>query len=175
MNSFTGLWATFNSLEHLLDSIDALKEKEIEPVTVHAPFNISGKIKIDRSTGLTLGHFTLAGAIVGTLASLYLIHKMSIEWIQPLSAKPIVSLITTIPIAFEVTIFMAVISLLIGILVLGVLTNRQKSFPKSEEYRNYKRFSRDRFGLVLACKETEIPALNDLLIDHQAEEVFIEK
>ena len=175
MKSFTGIWATFESLDHLLASIRALKAKDIKPVRVHAPFNISGKVSLDRAMKPELSHFALTGAVLGAVGSFYLIRKMSIEWIQPLSSKPIVSLLTMIPIAFEMAVLLAVIFLLIGILTLGVLTNRQKSFPKSEEYKNYTRFSRDRFGLVLACKETEMPALNDLLIDHQAEEVFIEK
>ncbi len=175
MKSFTGIWATFSTLDHLLASIDALKEKDLEPETVHAPFNISEKLNSDHSKGLGLGHFTLTGAILGAFGSFYLILIMSVEWIQPLSAKPIFSLLTTIPIAFELTILFAVIFLLVGILVLGIKANWRMPLPASEAYKTYKRFSRDRFGLVLACNEAEISALKSLLQNHHAEEVFIEK
>ena len=175
MASFKGIWATFYSLDHLLASINSLKEKGVEPVTVHAPFNISKKLSTDPPTKLKLNHFALLGALLGTIGSFYLIQKMSIEWIQPLSAKPIVSFLTTMPIAFEVTILMAVVFILVGLLVLKTKNTSRMPLPNSEEYKNYTRFSRDRFGLVLACKESEIPALKNLLNDHQAEEVFIEK
>ena len=175
MKAFTGIWATFDSLDYLLASIDALKEKDIRPAIIHAPFNISGKVKLDHTAKPELSHFALTGSVLGAVGSFYLIWKMSVEWIQPLSAKPIVSILTMIPIAFEVTILLAVVFILIGILALGRNITRRTPTPKSEEYRNYTRFTKDRFGLVLACEEAEISDLKMLLNHHQAEEVFVEK
>jgi hypothetical protein len=175
MNSFTGVWVTFQSVEALSAAIHALRAKRIEPVVIHAPFNISGKHPPGNSPTPNLSQFALAGAVSGTFGSLLLMVTMSLEWIQPLSAKPIVSLLTMVPLAFELSIFSAVLFILLGLVVVSATKKNQTNLPTSQDYKGYSRFTRDRFGLVVACDASGISELKDLFSELQAEEVFIEK
>ncbi len=172
---FTGIWATFMAIENFKDSLADLQEKSDCHVTVHSPFLVTGIESFIKPSRNYLNLYSVAGALLGALVSICLVVQTSLAWIQPLSAKPIVSILTFVPVVFEVTIFSTVFFTLVGIALLTIRNSLATALPKSNKYKTYKRFTRDRFGIVVFCEVGMISELKKIFHNHQAEEIFIEE
>jgi hypothetical protein len=99
---------------------------------------------------------------------------MALDWILPVSGKPIVSVPIMGPIAFELSVLMA-IYFTMGAIFLMILRDTWKHpVPQSRKYKNYDRFMRDRFGIVVACGNDDLEKLEYIFKKHQAEEVNLE-
>jgi hypothetical protein len=62
-----------------------------------------------------------------------------------------------------------------GAIFLMILRDTWKHpVPKSRKYKEYDRFMRDRFGIVVACGNHDLDKLENIFKKYQAEEVYLE-
>jgi hypothetical protein len=171
---FSGAWAAFEFLDDACAAIKELKTAGFDQITTHAP---CPRHEIDHALGNPQSRVpfaTLAGAFVGFGLAVLVITKMALDWILPMSGKPIVSVPNMGPIAFELSVLVA-IYFTMGAMFLMILWDTWKHpVPKSRKYKAYDRFMRDRFGIVVACGSDDLEKVENILIKHQAEEVNLE-
>jgi len=88
------------------------------------------------------------------------------------SGKPIVAIPPFTIIGFELTILLAALFTLKGLIVLIIKDSLKNPLPKA--LKKYVRFQRDRFGIVVACDPSQSSVFEELMKKHGAEEVYIE-
>lgn len=172
---FSGVWATFEYLDDFCTVIKKLKAEGFKNLTTHTPVP---RHEIEQALGnpqSKIPFATLIGAFIGFFLAVFIVRQMSLDWVLPVSAKPIVSIPIMGPIAFELAVLMAIYFTIFGIIYLIFKDNRRTQRPKSKTYLEYDRFMRDRFGVVIPCQDQDIQKVEQLLNQFQAEEVFIEK
>ncbi|MFH2132644.1 MAG: DUF3341 domain-containing protein [bacterium] len=172
---FCGAWATFEFLDDTCDVIRELRNLGFNKITTHAP---CPRHEIDHALGnpqSRVPYFTLVGAMIGFGLAVLIIYKMSLDWILPVSGKPVVSVPIMGPIAFELSVLMAIFFTAGAIALLIIKDTLRHAVPKSKKYREYNRFMRDRFGVVVACDENELSRIEQIMKRYQAEEVNCEK
>ena len=171
---FTGVWAIYQYLDDFCESIRDLKSSGFETITTHTPCSLN---EIEEALGYPQSRvpfFTLAGGILGFGIAVALMGYMALDWVLPVSAKPVVSIPTMGPIAFEISVLMAIFFTIAAMVLIGWRDTLAHPVPKSQKYKTYNRFMRDRFGLVICCKMDDLSKVESILKKHQAEEVVIE-
>ena len=171
---YSGVWATFEFLDDTCGAIEELRKAGIEKITTHAP---CARHEIMHALGNPQSRVpfaTLVGAVIGFGLAVLIIVKMSLDWILPVSEKPIVSVPIMGPIAFELSVLMSIFFTIGAMIILIVKDTRKQRLPKSTEYKKYDRFMRDRFGVVVSCKVDDLPRIEAIMKDYQAEEVYLE-
>jgi hypothetical protein len=156
----------FAYLNELLSAVEGLKKEEISISAVYSPMRIE---EIREALGEPIlgpgRFFTLAGAILGILTGIFLAWYTAIQWRFVVGGKPPIPVIPTVIPAFEFLILIAVFFTLGGLLYL----NRM---PKKRLPAHYdKRFSQDRFGILIHCTQANCEPVSSLLKDLGAEEV----
>lgn len=174
MKSFKGAWATFESVEDAERAVIELRASGFEGITVHSPFPGSFHAAVTGKRVSCIPFFTLTGGIIGCAVSFFLVTWMSIDWIIPLSAKPIVAVPVMVPVVFELTILSMAIFTLVGLVTLIARDTAKSPVPSSTRYKSYNRFLRDRFGVVVYCDKADISGAESILQKHRAEEVIVE-
>jgi len=174
-SSFSGVWATFEFLDDTCSAIKELRDKGYERLTTHTP---CPRHEIDHALGnpqSKIPYFTLLGGFVGFGLAVFIIVKMTLMWILPVSGKPIISVPIMGPIAFEMAVLISIYFTIGGLFILIARDTLSHAKPKSNKYRTYSRFMRDRFGIVVPCNEDSIIDVEAVFKKFQAEEVIIEK
>jgi molybdopterin-containing oxidoreductase family membrane subunit len=172
--NFSGVWATFEYLDDTCAAIKELRSAGFSQITTHTP---CARHEIDHALGNPQSRVpfaTLAGAFVGFCLAVLILTKMALDWILPVSAKPIVSVPIMGPIAFELSVLMAIFFTMGGIVLLILRDTLKHPVPKSRKYKDYDRFMRDRFGIVVACGNEDLEKLENIFKKHLAEEVNLE-
>lgn len=173
--SFSGVWGTFEYLDDFCDAITALRKKGYGDLTTHAP---CPRHEIEHALGdpqSPVPFATLAGAFVGFLAAVWIVVRMTSDWVLPVSAKPIVSVPIMGPIVFELAVLIAIYFTIFAILYFALRDTRRTRRPGSRVYKSYDRFMRDRFGIVVPCEPEVLAETEELLKRFHAEEVHIEQ
>ncbi|MCP4578774.1 MAG: DUF3341 domain-containing protein [Deltaproteobacteria bacterium] len=171
---FYGVWATFEYLDDACDAISRLKKEGYRDIVTHSPCYRHEIMDALGNPKSRLPIFTLLCGIVGVTIAFAMVIWMSLEWVLPVSGKSIVSLNPIIIIAFELTILFAVYGTVLGMLVLGIKDRLKVKLPKSPHYKNYSRFTQDRFGIVVCCEEPLLTLAESILRQFSAEEVTLE-
>ena len=129
---------------------------------VHSPFPIHG---IDRIMGVKptiLPWLTLGGGLTGLVGGVALTwFTMSYDYPYMISGKPYMSFPAFIPVIFELTVLLAALSTVFGMLLLNRLPMLYNPVFKSARFR---RATQDRFFIVIDAKdprfdEQQTPAL----------------
>ncbi len=100
--------------------------------------------------------------------------KMALDWILPVSGKAIVSVPNMVPIAFELSVLVSIYFTMGGMFLMILRDTRKHPVPQSRKYKDYDRFMRDRFGIVVAGGNDDLEKLENIFKKHQAEEVNLE-
>ena len=171
---FSGVWATFEYLDDMIGAIKELKSEGFDKLTTHAP---CPRHEIDQALGgpqSQIPYATLVGAFVGFFVIVGVMMKMALDWILPVSSKPIVAVPSMAPVTFVFSVLIAVYFTVGGIAFLIFRDLRKHPLPQSRHYKEYDRFMRDRFGIVVPCPGERIDEAADILRNHGAEEVNLE-
>ncbi len=171
---FSGAWATFEYLDDTCAAIKELRSEGFDRITTHAP---CARHEIDHALGNPQSRVpfaTLAGAFLGFGLAVLIITKMGLDWILPVSGKPIVAVPPMGPIAFELSVLLSIYFTIGAIFLLIVWDTWKHPVPKSSKYKNYDRFMRDRFGIVVDCGNGDVKKIENIFKKHQAEEVNLE-
>ena len=156
----------FAYLNEVVSAVEGLRKQEVPIEAVYSPMRTE---EIREALGeplLGLGRFfTLTGAILGILTGIFLAWYTAAQWRFVVGGKPPIPVIPTVVPAFEFLILIAVFFTLGGLLFL----NRM---PKMRLPAHYdKRFSQDRFGILVYCTDADCVRVSNILSDSGAEEV----
>jgi len=156
----------FAYLDEVVAALKTLKGEKIPVDTVYSPMP---RHEIREELGLSeLGtgrFFTLAGGIVGILTGIFLVWYTSAQWRFIVGGKPQIPVIPTVIPAFEFFILISVLFTLAGLLI----KNRMPKLRLSAHFD--KRFSQDRFGIVVYCTDADREKISNILKESGAEEV----
>jgi hypothetical protein len=172
---FSGAWAIYEYLDDACAAIKEVKNVGFDQITTHAP---CPRHEIDHALGNPQSRVpsfaALAGAFLGFGLGVLVITTMALEWILPVSAKPILSMPSMIPVAFELALLVAIYFTMGAVFLMTLRDTVKHPVPRSRKYKDYDRFMRDRFGIVVACGSDDLDKLKAILEKHQAEEVNVE-
>lgn len=171
---FTGAWATFEYLDDLCSAIKELKQEGFNDLSTHAPcprHEIEHALHDKQSR---VPFFTLIFGALGTMTGYLFASWATVNWVLPVSGKPLVSYPPYTIIGFELTILLGAYGTMFGVVVLILIDTLRKSFPKSLIYKTYNRFTNDRFGLIVRAKREDGDKVESILRKYLAEEVHSE-
>ncbi len=168
---FCGVWATFEYLDDFCNSVKDLRSKNFKKITTYSPCPRHEILDALGNPVSRVPFFTLAFGILGVTIAYTLASWMSLDWVLPVSNKPIVSLPPFTIIAFELMVLLGAYGTMVGVVFLIIRETRKFTFPKSNKFKNYDRFTHDRFGLVVRCKKKDIKKLIQIVKIHQPEEI----
>lgn len=156
----------FSFLDDVVTAIEAAGKRQLRVQTVYSP---TARHEITEALGLDplsrVRWFTLTGAILGILTGIAISVYTSLEWELVVSGKPVIPVVTTVIVSFELCILMAILFNLVGMLI-------QSRMPALKLPADYDpRFSVDQFGVVLACDEGSRTEAVRILTESGAEEV----
>ncbi|MCP4298278.1 MAG: DUF3341 domain-containing protein [Proteobacteria bacterium] len=171
---FSGVWGTFEFLDDMCSTIKELRDLGFGQITTHAP---CPRHEIDHALGnpqSRVPFFTLAGMFCGFGLAVLIMVYMALDWILPVSGKPVVSVPIMGPVTFELSVITAIYFTMAGMLLLIIRDTRKHATPKSAKYKQYNRFMRDRFGVVIPCQNSDLEKVEGVFKKNLAEEVISE-
>ncbi len=173
-HKFEGIWASFAYLDETVACIKALRQKGSRP-SVLSP---CPRHELEHALGSPqskLPFITLVFGAMGLFFGYGLPTWTAMDWVLPVSSKPIISIPAFSIIGFELMVLLSGLATAVGIFLLGYISLRKQPLPRSEEFLNYGRFSLDRFGVAVPCEEAQLNNIKKLMLHHGAEKVVHEK
>lgn len=156
----------FAYLGDVLSALERLKGENIGVETVYSPLPSH---EVREAMGLSeLGgvrFYTLAGGVAGIAIGIFLVWYTCIQWRFIVGGKPPIPWIPTVIPAFEFFILAGVLCTLAGLLI----KNRMPRLRLPAHYD--KRFTQDRFGILVACADADREKVSAILEESGAEEV----
>jgi hypothetical protein len=154
---------------YLDEVVAALKELKKEKVQIDSVYSPMPRHEIREVLGVPqLGpgrFFTLAGGIVGIFTGIFLVWYTASQWRFVVGGKPPIPVYPTVIPAFEFFILISVFFTLAGLLI----KNRMPKMRLSAHFD--KRFTQDRFGIVVYCTDGDREKISGILKESGAEEV----
>ncbi len=171
-----GLTALFNTPDEIIKAAHKVSGEGYTKFDVHTPYPLHGMDSAMKLKPSKLGYITLIFGLSGaSLALLFMFWTMSVDYPMVIGGKPFFSLPAFIPITFEVTVLLATLSTVIGMLTFFF------SFPSNNHPlidTDYMRsVSVDKFGIAIESDDEKfdditIRSLFDKLGASRIEEVY---
>ena len=171
---FVGAWATFEYLDDTCNATLGLRRQGYQNIVTHSPCARHELRKALDTPESKIPLITFLFAILGLITAVTMTVWMSLDWVLPVSGKPIVSAYPVMIITFELIILFAVMGTVLGMLGLVFYHRFRVKLPGSKIYKKYKRFTQDRFGIVVSCDQASIQPAIDLFEKFSAEEIHRE-
>lgn len=166
-NKRKNMVGSFAHLDALQEAVDAAcDDRDLELRDVYSPVPVEGldqKVLPGRSP---VRFVTFTGAVSGLVGGFALAILTSMIWGMIVSGKPVTHHVPFVVVGFELTILLGAVSTFLALMLFARLPNRK--FPGAA-YRP--EFSKDRFGIWLACDEAHADRARELLNHAGAEEV----
>jgi mono/diheme cytochrome c family protein len=159
-NKLFGISAIFNTPNDIIHAAKLITDSGYKNFDINTPYPVHGMDKAMKLKPSKLGYITLAFGLSGaTFAMLFIYWAMSIDYPQIIGGKPFFAFPAFIPVAFEVTVLLATLSTVIGLLTFmsGFPNNKQPLHDT--EYM--KKVSGDKFGVVIHADD---PQFNELKV-----------
>jgi len=146
-----GILAEFNTVADVKRAAMAVGSAGYRHWDVFTPFPIHG---MDSAMGLKsskIGWFAFLGGAAGFALGMFMIWYMN-QYNYPLliGGKPLFSPVSAIPVSFELTILLAAVGSLLGMLFLNGLPRWYHPLLKN---RRFKRATHDRFFIAIECRD----------------------
>ena len=171
-----GLTALFDTPDRIIDAVKKISSDGYKKFDVHTPYPLHGMDGAMKLKPSKLGYITLVFGLSGALfALLFMFWAMSIDYPMVIGGKPFFALPAFIPITFELTVLLATLSTVIGMLTFFF------SFPSNNHPligSDYMRsVSADKFGISIEAEDEkfddiQIRALFSKLGTIQIEEIY---
>ncbi|HKI98954.1 MAG TPA: DUF3341 domain-containing protein [bacterium] len=170
---FKGLWASFPYLDDAATVAAKLQQdgsdySVLSPCPRHELYEAMG-----RPTS-RLPWITLVFGALGIFFGYGFPSWTALDWVLPVSQKPIVGIPAFTIIGFELMVLLGGISTALSVVLLGHFELFRHKLPHSPAFKAYNRFSNDRFGIVVRCEEGDAAAMEQLMRQYSAEEVVRE-
>ena len=170
---FKGIWGSFPYVDEAASVIEKLRA-EGKDVSVLAPCPRHELYDALGQPASRLPWITLVFGGLGIFFGYGFPSWTSMDWVLPVSAKPIVSIPAFTIIGFELMVLLGGMSTAVGLLLLGYLHLLREKMPTSDKFKDYARFSNDRFGVVVRCEEGDADGIEGIMKQHSVEEVVRE-
>lgn len=172
---YKGVWGTFHYLDEAASVVETLHEQGkdisvLSPCPRHEFHHAMGRPQS------WIPWITLVFGALGIFFGYGFPTWTSLDWVLPVSQKPIVGIPAFTIIGFELMVLLGGVFTAISIFALGFLDLARKPLPKSERFREISstHFSVDKFGVVVRCEPGEADDVEQLMREHSAEEVVRE-
>lgn len=170
---FQGIWGSFAYLDETSIVVKKLRKdgkdySVLSPCPRHELYDAMGQPQS------RLPWITLIFGGIGIFFGFALPSWTALDWVLPVSQKPIVGIPAFTIFGFELMVLLAGISTAIAIFLMGHYDLRRYRMPSSDRFKKYTRFSDDRFGVVVRCGESEADEVEKLMREHSVEEVVRE-
>jgi len=152
-NKLFGITAIFDSPNEIIHAAKAISNSGFKNFDINTPYPLHGMDKAMKLKPSKLGYITLAFGLSGAAFTLLFIYwAMSIDYPQVIGGKPFFAFPAFIPVTFEVTVLLATLSTVIGLLtfLFGFPNNKQSLHDT--DYM--KKVSADKFGAVIYADDT---------------------
>ncbi len=153
-NSLFGISAIFNTPDEIIHAAKVIAEAGYKNFDINTPYPVHGMDKAMKLKPSKLGYITLVCGLSGAVfAILFMFWAMSIDYPQVIGGKPFFALPAFVPVTFEVTVLLATLSTVIGLLtfVFGFPNNKQPIHDS--EYM--KKVSADKFGAIIYANDPQ--------------------
>jgi Protein of unknown function (DUF3341) len=170
---FNGVWATFEHVDEAATTIETLR-KDRQDISVLTPcprHELTAALGDPKSV---IPYFTLFYGAAGLFFGYAFPSWTALDWVLPVSAKPIVGIPAFTIIGFEMMVLLGGVGTALTIFGLGFYDLMRKPLPRSERFKGYNRFSVDRFGVIVRCPSEQAEAVEKLMKSHSAEEIVRE-
>jgi len=161
------LLGVFEQPDHIAGAAKRLRDRGYTDMETFSPspFPEVDDAVDEKPSGVRL--FTLIGGLVGVCTGYALTLWMANDWQIMLGGKPFSSIPPYTIIAFELTILFGGLMTVLGLFLKGGLPNMKLHAAYS------KRFSAEDFGLVVECRDRDVPEIDGLMRAHHATEVSL--
>lgn len=146
-----GLMAEFDTPEALLGAVKRAREEGYRKMDAFTPFPIEelGDLLQARSTWIPI--IILGGGVTGLVGALLMQYWMSaVDYPINSGGRPLASIPAYIPVAFEVTILLAALAAVLGMLALNGLP---MPYHPAFNVPEFVRASQDRFFLLIEAQD----------------------
>ncbi|MDP2303602.1 MAG: DUF3341 domain-containing protein [Ignavibacteria bacterium] len=161
-----GIAALYDSPNAIIKAAKTVTDKGYKNFDVHSPYPVHGMDKAMKLPPSKLGFVTLAFGLSGAaIALLFMYWTMTIDYPMIIGGKPFFSLPAFIPVTFELTVLLATLSTVIG-MVTFFFYFPNNSHPIHDT--NYmKSVSIDKFGLCIEADDEKFneEEINKLFTD----------
>jgi hypothetical protein len=151
--ALAGLLAEFQDVDSVIHAAMHVRDAGFQRWDVHTPFPVHG---MDAAMGIrpTIHPWlVLVGGVIGLLSGLGLQwFTNAFDYKFMVSGKPFLSLPTWIPVCFELTILVAALTGVFGMLLLNGLPHLYNPLFKS---RRFRRATNDRFFVVIDASDPQ--------------------
>jgi len=168
-----GLTALFDNPDKIISVAKKTSEAGYQKYDINTPYPVHGIEKAMKLKPSKLGFITLVFGLTGSFIALFFMYwTMSIDYPMIISGKPFFALPAFIPVTFEVTVLLATLATVIGMITFFF------KFPENHHPlhdTNYmKQVSKDKFGLVIEASDKNfdlekvrefLQSLNPLVIE----------
>ncbi len=111
------LTALFNTPDEIIHAAEKISSEGFTKYDVHTPYPVHGMDKAMKLKSSKLGYITLIFGLSGAAFALLLMYwTMSVDYPMIIGGKPFFSLPAFIPVTFELTVLLATLSTIIGML-----------------------------------------------------------
>ena len=172
--AFKGIWGTFEYIDEAAAVIRTLRGEGKECSVMSPFYHHELHHAIGEDVQSRIPFITLVFGGIGIFFGYALTSWTAMEWVLPVSAKPIVSIPPFTIFAFELMVLLGGVFTAFGIGVLSLIDLQRQKLPTSNRFREYGRFSNDRFGVVVRCYESDADKMEKLMRDYNVEEVVRE-
>ncbi|QQS34588.1 MAG: DUF3341 domain-containing protein [Ignavibacteriales bacterium] len=143
-----GISSLYNSPDAIIKAAKRVSDEGYTNYDVHTPYPVHGMDAAMKLKPSKLGFITLTFGLSGTaLALLLMWWTMSVEYPMVIGGKPFFSLPAFIPVTFEVTVLLATLSTVIGMLTFFFKFPDNNNPLHDTDYM--KRVSMDAYGVVI--------------------------
>lgn len=147
------LAATFNSPNDIIHAAKVIADAGYKNFDINTPYPVHGMDKAMKLKPSKLGYITLAFGLSGAAFALFFMWwTMSVDYPQIIGGKPFFAFPAFIPVAFEVTVLLATLSTVIGLLTFMFGFPNNKHSIHGTEYM--KKVSADKFGAVIYADDS---------------------
>lgn len=149
-----GLAALFDSPDSIIKAAKTVSDKGYKNFDVHTPYPVHGMDKAMKLPPSKLGYVTLTFGLTGAaIALLFMYWTMSVDYPMIIGGKPFFAFPAFIPVTFEVTVLLATLSTVIGMITFFFFYP-DNSHPIHDT--NYlKSVSIDKFGVCIEAADSK--------------------
>lgn len=153
-NKLFAISAIFNTPDEIIHAAKAITNLGYTSFDINTPYPVHGMDKAMKLKPSKLGYITLAFGLGGAAFALFFMWwTMSIDYPQIIGGKPAFALPAFIPVTFEVTVLLATLSTVIGMLTFLFGFPDNKNALHGTEYM--KKVSVDKFGAIIYANDPQ--------------------
>ena len=164
-----GIVGVFPELDSAVEAIEELKKLRVGDVTVYSPAPRHELDDVLKAPPSVVRRYTLIGALVGVTFGYWIPIWISDYWPLVVGGKPIASWVPYTIFGFEVMVLFGALSTVAGLFITARI-------PRLTMLVGYDpRFSHGDYGVWVECPPEKANTAEDLLRQHGASEVRVER